>query len=129
MRIRICKCGHLKNEHFDKKPKEFYSTGQCNKCKCSRYLNRKLPNLSSKFLLYYGVAAMTFFIFSVPVMYFITPIGKHWDDKVMPVSIVMLCILGLFLIGSIIVFQSCILRYYYEKRIRIFPIEDGENQK
>ncbi len=121
---RICKCGHLKNEHYDIKPKEKYSTGQCSKCKCSKYLSRKLPNFSSKIMLGYGICMIMLAVFIPLWLYFATPIGTHWNDKAVPIGSVMVCLFGLFAVCAIEIFQRCIVRYFYEKRRKDFPVEN-----
>ena len=120
---KICKCGHDKQDHYKEPRGKLSFPNECNRCKCSDYMKRSLPDFMSKFMLYYGVGVIVLMVIAIPLLYFSPEVYNHWNDKVISVSTIMITLFALFGVASLTIFTSFITQYFSEKHRKTYEIE------
>lgn len=126
---RICKCGHNREEHI-KQPKKFFSApGQCNKCQCSEYLNRKRPDKGDLFILIASIIITGFILVPVVDVWVIEPLPQEKLHKQISISegTLLSIMSGILIIGGLIFGTYMITPYFTAKKRKEFPIEGEDN--
>lgn len=119
---KICKCGHLKDDHKDKPESKFSWSGDCKKCKCSDYMNRKFPNRSSKIILGCWIGFSVLLTSSFILMCSWIP-SAIWNKPEIPVSVLMITLGGVFAIVILSILPTQIASYIEERKRKSYPIE------
>lgn len=122
---RICKCGHNKKEHY-RQPKTTWSIlSECNRCKCSSFMNRKRPDVGDKFSMVYGFAIIGFGIFCIIIIQpsFNVDSTIKFPTKTLGIIVDCLILLGITYMTGLIT------PYFTTKRRKTYPIEDNDEQK
>lgn len=122
-KIKICKCGHNRKDHKEKPNSKLSFPNDCKKCKCSKYMNRKLPNKVSFGMLIYGFIIIGLLVFlSVNL---ILDTYQSWDKQIkISISDFVEIVLSLVLIASLLIGEYSISLYFNEKKRKSYPIED-----
>ena len=120
---KICKCGHSKLDHQDKPESKLSSTGECKRCKCVEYLNRKLPDKFSVFAMVIGFFILGFYGLTSMMLY---SLGSQagWDKPItMSVGALVTITISLLGMAGLIIINSTLFDYFHEKKRREYPIE------
>ena len=123
---KICKCGHSRLDHKENPESKLSIPFQCGKCKCGSYMNRKLPNKTSKFALIYGIVwsgflAGTLIIGSIIISYY-DP--TYWIKKDVTNGEAWALIGCICLFAIVLVAYPLMIRtFFHEKKRKEYPIE------
>jgi hypothetical protein len=122
-KVKICKCGHLRQEHKDNPDSKYSFPKQCQKCQCSVYMNRKLPNKFSQVFMIFGLISIGFFIFNSVFVY---ELGLEVQKKTVtiPLNDLILISIGSFTVVALMMFNNAVYPYFQEKKRRSYPIEN-----
>jgi hypothetical protein len=123
MTDRLCKCNHLRSEHHEG---ILHSVGECDKCNCSVFMSRDLPNRLSKISVMIGIIIIGFGVFTIGLVSQATSMMTDEDwNKPMEITTgqylekLLTVALAVIILGIIWVFQLFIMEYFSEKNRRV----------
>ena len=117
---KICKCGHLRDEHF-KQPEKFYSVpNDCNKCKCNDYMRRERPVISDLISLVLGIVILSICVIG---MILFIPLTTVTDEVKIPLKVLGIILECILLIVILMCISPLISPYYWQRKRKTYPIE------
>jgi len=126
--MKICKCGHTRNEHARK----YLNYEDCSKCRCSDYLRRDKPTTLGKILSIILISTVGLIWITFGSMYFLgndmltesydepyeISLGEFLEMNIMWGGI-------LFLLYTLIVLPIALEDFRHKRRIK-YPVESEE---